>query len=279
MSAVIVKTANEPNALAPIDDQAIILSNFDCINRKMILPAQWSEIRLGAFFSMTGPIDTVAQNIGTEENIGHNGVPSNAIWFGIKDDSDLIPGTVGSKFLGMSTYNTSTYLYTSFLTSTTTTNLYLNTRAMMVGRTSATGSNFHVHGTFSTGSTFVRGDLYNSSTRPASGMVSFVSDGTTGKVGVGFSGVSIRKSGTSAIIQQIGYIPASTDIVYTKGITDLSENSLRAYLQMAQLANNPVTVTGDWTADTMPSVTNWYIKHPFTIVRMRIHAYGFITLQ
>lgn len=64
--------------------------------------SDWEEIRLGIYFSVTTAVSNNANSVNETVALSTS---ADRIMFGIKDDSDNIPGAAGSSFIGIGTHS------------------------------------------------------------------------------------------------------------------------------------------------------------------------------
>jgi hypothetical protein len=90
-------------------ENTLILAPREYVSRPFSFGASWTEIRMGMFF---GLVSAVGDNVNSVAETVAIASAADRITFGIKDSSAVVPGAVGSQFLGAITnYASGAYGY------------------------------------------------------------------------------------------------------------------------------------------------------------------------
>jgi hypothetical protein len=235
-------------ALATTTEKSLILGVGDCINRPIALPATWTVIRVGVFWSIV-PLNEDDTNNATTETVTYANSRS-LLLMGIKDSSSIAPGYAGSKFIG----------FGSKVADSLTLQTYSGGgRNLAMGGVGYT-SRWYPYG--ANGAT-----LYNSSTSYTTSTYENIRGNPSGLTDfAGFAAVEITVSGGNFSIK--GMVTAS--------VTDTSAANLQTQLVSASLntATTAVNVSAWGQSASDLGVNCFYFRSPFINHRFRIHCHG-----
>lgn len=273
----VVDTTGNPNELAPISDKALLLSHMDVLNRPMILPDKYTELRIGMFVSFADNA-TGKSAIFPQETVQNPTSVANSFFFGLKDNSNIIPTRDGSKYMGVASHIDGRAIY------------YPPTAGDSIWGADNVG--YIDVGGSSSATPYIR--TFNGTTAitnaSATGYNRYafqtIGDTTATKAGVSLWRIKFKvyNSTTAQIWFNQSSSPSSATSEYTKGYTNLSENELVRILSGTGgwSATYQVSITSTssnrfWSADNL-GVSNLYFRHPFQTFSIRIHSYAFVTM-
>lgn len=280
--ASIITTSSNPNNLGSISDQALMLTNFDCINRKMTLPTAMLELRIGMFISMCD-LTGKAINPAREDVLNPSQI-INGFFFGIKDNSIIIPTASTTPFIGISsifslgeTYSCHNVKSAAFAAGSSP----YATDAMSRIYTGLSGTTNRVYGGFNTQTpTAINNIGILNQSDSSLGALNFVSNTDATKMGVTFCGLRYTFSATQQVtLQLLLFKPPASDPTYLTGITDLSDDSLKTYLNLAPTVGNQLSLGGVAGTNYQEFAPNFYFRHPFQTFNIRVHNYGFLAMD
>lgn len=239
-------------------DNCIILAPRESLVYPFNL-GNWSEIRLGGFFSYTSASGD--NGTGISESFSSNGGLTN-LFFGIKDSGASVPFSSGTTFIGM-TNNPSTTNKTSL------SNLYNPPFGSVAYITSAQSSDGNPIPTVSivSGSNIV-GSANGSAGSPSIAVMH--SSGVGGVTGSSsyamFNGLQIFYDRTRNAVSGRLF----QDNSYANGTSDVSITNLQSKLLSMPNVGNFVA-TGVWDFNT-PIPNALYLYNPFLSNRIRLHS-------
>ena len=226
-------------------DKTLILGVRETFTRKLNIGSNWLDVRIGMYFTMVPATNDDSSSI--TETVTYNNYKDRFFW-GIKNDSNYLPLSSGSRFVGMSNSN---------------------------GNAPSIPSNV------SAAQSFNGTALYPISTNGTT-----ILSSNSGQTDVGVPRYSLTNSNglwsQRFLVNNYGLstqtISCTNKISYTTAIADVSMNSL--YNQLTgSFGGGSTTLTWNASSIALPLPEYFFVNFPFFNNRIRITTYGGVKLS